>query len=437
MDTQDLAQFDAVKEALGLPEQAECWRATWSATQAAYEKEGPTFLDVKAVRAACEFVRMSDEPQEAIEVHRAAFDDNAALKRLAFHCAFLFHRHEEKGLDKHTQWPMLPEALGPVAHLFYAYVLLAGIDPLRFLHHRTGVPYEITVDTLQDIERWMTEYKRRHGVWGFSEMNWLEAHFEGRLYELGRLQFEIRRYRYNYHFFRDTIEDRVVAFAPEGERFRTDGQVDGVNGIREEEAWEAHYHVGHKIIRGNPVTPNGRAIREMVSLPTVQWEPVLKPGAPSLGVFIPEGESITPEACNEAFVRANGFFAMYFPDHEFKCFETDTWLLDHQLESHLPPDSNIIRFMRNFYVLPSPDASDAQLLDRVFHGQFTGIESAPRETTLQRAIVEHMAHGGHWRTALGVIFPEDIEKGPAFYREKAQDTPWSVIDEAPHGAGPE
>lgn len=431
MGMQPFADFGAVKSALQLGDDAEVWRGTWHASQDAFAQEGDAFLDESQVSAACQFIRLDAEAAETVRKHRAAFDENPALKRLAFHCYFLFHRREEKGLGRPAHWPSLPESAGPVAPLFYVYVLLAGIDHLRMLHRQLGVPHEISVDTLNDIERWMAEYHRRHGVWGFDQVDWLQTHFEGRLYELGRLQFEIRTCRFDYCFFRDGIEGRVVAFAPEGVRFRRDGQVDGVNGIHDEEAWEAHFHVGHKIIRGNPVSPNGRALREMVSLPTVQWEPVLKPGQPSLGVHIPEGESITPETCNEAFVRAKGFFAMYFPDHDFKCFETDTWLMDYQLEGHLPPDSNIVRFLRNFYALPAPDASDEQILDRVFHGKFAGIEGAARDTRLQRAIIEHMAHGGRWRTALGVMFPEDIEKGPAFYRRVAQDTPWVVIDEAP------
>ena len=431
MDMQPLTDFDAVKRALQLGDDAEIWRDTWPASADAYAREEAAFLDDAQLSAACQFIRLGEEPAGAVLTHRAAFDANPALKRLAYHCYFLFLRREEMGQNHPANWPALPASVGDAAPLFYVYVLLAGIDQLRLRHRQTGVPHEISVDTLKDIERWMTEYRRRHGVWGFDQVDWLQTHFEGRLYELGRLQFEIRTCGFDYHFFRDSMEGRVVAFAPHGARFRQDGQLDGVNGIRDEDAWEAHFQVGHKIIRGNPVSPNGRALREMVSLPTVQWEPVLRPGHPSLGVHIPEGESITPEACNEAFVRARGFFAMYFPDHAFKCFETDTWLVDYQLEGHLPPDSNIVRFLRNFYALPSPIASDEQILDRVFHGKFAGLDSAPRDTRLQRAIIEHMAHGGRWRTAIGVIFPEDIEKGPAFYRRMAQDTPWVVVEESP------
>jgi len=424
MNAVDLADFDAVKRALGLNDEAEVWRAGWAASQGSYAREGERFLDAATLEDACRFLRMAPDLKAALAEHRTVFDKVPALKRLAWHCRALFFRRADMGYPPPASWPPLPPTLGDAAHLFYAYVVLAGVRALQAEHHLKGVPDEITVETLRDIERWMEDYRARHGVYGFDKVRWLELHFTCRLFQLGRLQFEMRTWAFDFTFLRDRFTQRVVAMCPDGARFRRDGQWDGADGVRDPQASSAQYRPGHKIIRGNPVRPDGVALTEVVSLPTVEWEPMLKRGDRTLGVHIPEGERLTPEACTDAFEHAEGFFAMYFPDHDYKAFETDSWLLDCQHAAYLPESSNIVRFQQRFYVLPGPDADDEQLLDRVFFGKFKDVDTAPRDTALQRHIVAHMRQGGRWRTALGVIFPEDLGRGPHYYRDCAAGTPW-------------
>jgi len=420
----DLADFDAVRGVLGLGDAAEPLRAGWAATGAAFAREGAQFLSAASVEDACRLLRLKTGTAQAYREHRGAFEGNPALKRLAWHCHALFFQQGADGLERPSQWPVLPEALGPAAHLFYGYVLLPGARGLQARHHLKGVPEDITVDTLSDIERWMEDYRVRHGVYGFDKIRWLELHFACRLFQLGRLQFEMLTWAFDFTFLRDRFNQRAVALCPDGARFREDGQFDGTNGIQDPTAWTAQYRPGHKIIRGNPVRPDGTALREVVSLPTVEWEVALKRGDRTLGVHIPEGDRLTPASCTDAFEHAEAFFAMYFPEHDYKAFETDSWLLDHQHAAYLPESSNIIQFQRRFYALPGPGANDEQLLDRVFFGKFGDPASAPQDTALQRHIVEHMRRGGRWRTALGAVFREDLARGPQYYRECSQGTPW-------------
>lgn len=424
MSTSEAADFGAIKQALGLSEGFDAWGASWDAVQTLFEREGGDFLGEASVAEACRYLRMKPEVSDAYCAARRAFDERAPLKRLAWQARCLLSRGKELGIGKPGVWPELPGDLGDTGRLFYGLVVLAGLHDLHAAHHMKGVPDDVTVDTLSDLDRWTEEYRRRYGVWGFDKIQWLEGHFDCRIFHLGRLQFEMRTWDFDFSFFRNQYDQRVVAMTPDGALFRTDGQFDGANGQLDAEAWRSQFRMGHKIIRGNPVSPEGRAVREFVSLPTVEWELALKPGDPTLGVHIPEGDKLTPESCRDSFEHAVAFFSMYFPEHDYKVFDCDSWLLDAQHAAYLDATSNIVQFQRRFYLLPRPDTTAEQTLERVFGGRFTDLDCAPLETSLQRHIVSHMRNGGQWRNALGVIFPEDLARGAGHYRESVKDTPW-------------
>lgn len=80
-----------------------------------------------------------------------------------------------------------PTPLGPY---FAAYVFLAALPHTRAYHRARGIPAQITRRTLADFGRRMAVHRRRHGRGGVQSPRWLTLHFRGRLYQLGRLQFE-------------------------------------------------------------------------------------------------------------------------------------------------------------------------------------------------------------------------------------------------------
>jgi hypothetical protein len=72
---------------------------------------------------------------------------------------------------------------------------------------------------------------------------------------------------------------------------------------------------------------------------------------------------------------------------------------------YLPEDSNIVRFQRRFELEPyeEPEGLDAdeEALRFVFRTLTTPLDQLPRNTTLQRAIGDHLKAGGHWRWRKG------------------------------------
>ena len=78
------------------------------------------------------------------------------------------------------------------------------------------------------------------------------------------------------------------------------------------------------------------------------------------------------------------------------------FLLDPQLRTYLPPDSNIVRFQDRFtlaYV--STEKADQDVLSFVFGNDQLPLDQLPQRSTLERAVVAHLRSGGHWHLGRG------------------------------------
>ncbi|WP_029137295.1 acyltransferase domain-containing protein [Nakamurella lactea] len=84
----------------------------------------------------------------------------------------------------------LPPAGTEFGRLGYLICYAALLPSIRDLHRRFGVPDRIGRATLADLGRQAYVFGKRYGTPGFDKQNWLTLHFTGRLYQLGRLQFE-------------------------------------------------------------------------------------------------------------------------------------------------------------------------------------------------------------------------------------------------------
>jgi hypothetical protein len=123
-----------------------------------------------------------------------------------------------------------------------------------------------------------------------------------------------------------------------------------------------------------------------------------------LGVHIPETGPLTPAECEDSFLQAAEFFALHFPEHRWRHAVCTSWLLDRQLAEYLPADSNIIRFGQRFSLVGDPIAGDEAVLEFVFHREGAArLNDLPRVTRLQRAVVQHLQAGRHWRVWTGYL----------------------------------
>ncbi|GLX97689.1 acyltransferase domain-containing protein [Herbidospora sp. NBRC 101105] len=130
-------------------------------------------------------------------------------------------------------------------------------------------------------------------------------------------------------------------------------------------------------------------------------------GGATLDLHIPETGPMTPEAIDDSLDRAREFFPRHFPGETYTAFACGSWLLDPQLAEYLPDDSNIVRFQRRFELEPyeEPEGIDAdvEVLRFVFRSLTTPLDRLPRRTVLQRAVVDHLRAGRHWRWRRGAF----------------------------------
>ncbi|BCJ30208.1 acyltransferase domain-containing protein [Actinocatenispora sera] len=130
----------------------------------------------------------------------------------------------------------------------------------------------------------------------------------------------------------------------------------------------------------------------------------LAPGTPCLGTHIPETGPMAPADCDASFAAAPGFFAAHFGTR-YPVATCTSWLLDDQLADYLPAESNILRFQRRFRLVDDGFADgldgDANVLEFVFRRIGPDLDRLPRDTTLQRAVVDHLRAGRHWRVRTG------------------------------------
>ena len=391
-------------------------------TQRSYSPDHLPFLTPSSVRQACQHLEMGTETVDACLDNLHLFQNpdpriREALLRLAWHFHVLWFAPlspDEAAL------PHLPtEKLGQSAAMFYVYIFLSGIPYIEKLHRRHNVPEAITLDTLSDIERWMRKYREINGYWGFNQAEWMRRHFRQRLYKLGRLQFEMTPFPFDLHAYRNRRTRQVILLAGEGGRCRSDGlfavepeREDWISQFREERAGTAA-----GIIRGTPISPLGHAERRCVELASAEWEEILRKDDPALNVHIPAAGPMDHEECGKSFEWARRFFPEHHPEYKFRAFECFSWLLEPRFEQHLEPHSNIIRFLREWYLIPVPKWGDIQEYGHIFDHWKGELDQAPQRTSLQRATYKLLKSGGRWRVGGALIFPEDLDWGSEVYRK--------------------
>jgi len=406
-------QEDKTLQALGVDPRDDAW-ADWDQSSRQWQLQAERLLLPHNIRSECRWLGMDRELEEVFASAAGEIGNNERLMRLFWHGHWVLSQPQEYP-HRRRAWPMLPDHHGEPGRMIYALVCLSCVEQTRKRNAHRGIDEALTRQTLSDLSIWVRHYRKERGTWGFSQLFWLTGHLTGELYQLGRLQFQMARFPHDFHLLRSVEDGHTILLAGQGMRFRGDGQFDSADGVVDPAgAWVATYREAQDVITGYPITPQGAARREMMSLNARQWKPVLSQGGPILEIHIQAGRPMDQAACDESFRRANEFFPTLFPEHPFVALTCESWLMDSQLEQALAPGSNIVHFLRRFHRYPLANASDHQTMERVFGAPTVDWRRAPQNTTLQRSIVAHMNAGGRWRDAGGII-PRQGNPGHAHF----------------------
>jgi hypothetical protein len=119
---------------------------------------------------------------------------------------------------------------------------------------------------------------------------------------------------------------------------------------------------------------------------------------------IPQTGALEPGSVDDSFRRAAAFFPRYFGDRAVRDFWCESWLLDPELAAALPAGSNISRFQRRWQLCGEPRPGDEDALFFTFARRgAVDLDALPRDTRLQRVIIDRLRSGDHWQVRQGRI----------------------------------
>lgn len=300
-----------------------------------------------------------------------------------------------------------------------ALIVMSGIAHMQAAYRNRGIPERYLTESLSDMAIWMDDCRERTGKAGLLETGWLLHSMRGLLFRLGRFQFMQKSLDLNICVVTRRSDQMPVAFFMKPEKLRPDGLIDGTNGISDQKhGWQSRFENTKSGFAGNPLHPRGYALRQEVCLPPPCWEMVLQPGDGVLDLHIPKDGRMELLKCRDSILSAMEFFSRYYPDKPYKAIILSSWLLDEQLQTILPSESNIVRFQREFYHFPT-GGNHRQTYERVFGDSSIGITCAPEVTSLQKAVKSYVLRGNQMRSGAGFILPQDMARfGEAQYQTR-------------------
>ncbi|MFL1380489.1 MULTISPECIES: acyltransferase domain-containing protein [unclassified Nocardiopsis] len=238
-----------------------------------------------------------------------------------------------------VDWPSLV-AYDDVRVRVASLVAFAARVPAQYAAHGAlGVDPAVTRATLADVGVQVGRSRRMFGRVGVETAAWVAAQFRGRLFWVGGLQLE------------------PGVLGPQG----------GVEWYSGEEA--------------------------------AGLGPGMGVGDPVLRLHIPSG-GLDPVSVSDALGRARGFARAHLGVDPVVATCT-SWLLDPRWGEVLGESSNIVRFQRRFTLVGGGVPGESDVFRFVFGMPEVDVARAPRNTRLERAVVERLEAGGGWQVRTG------------------------------------
>lgn len=417
-----MMSLSAILSELHLEYAAELLASSWAETQACFPDEPPDFLKPEVFLPCRQYAMFPEELDAALVAIAEAILSNEALTRLAWHLQQLLYMHPDYPGGQVCRWPSLEHLLGPDHRLFYVLLALSATPLTQRWHTAHEIPDDITRDTVrQHRELNKLHWNETQRRWDGSSMSlyWTRHHVFARLFALGRLEYMVQPFNGPVQVYRHRASRRVVALALDGCRFSAEGYLDEpADSPTLADGFTSRLKITDETVTGHFVSPLGRATGEILTLPLAEWELVLAPDDPILETHIPFGDSMTPERCRDSMRQALEFFPRFFPERRFVGFACTSWVLNPELIEIIGPHSNMVLWQNELYLFPYPSGPHAGLA-AVFGDREPDLATAPRDTTLRRAILDRLESGKRLRLGGMFLLPEELERyGEQPYRNQ-------------------
>lgn len=339
------------------------------------------------------------------------------LHLLAWHCHRLIFDVDDFDISKLSALiPILDNIKPDFNAVFFLWLTMGTVSRLRRRNKERGIPDDITKATLWDIAIAQRRYARYNdNKIGMPQrlLNWHRLVSKGDLHRVGRFEYIVRPFRGRLRAFRNRQTDDVMALSLPQIQYDEDGYFPLPSNDPD---WISSAEITESTFIGHPISPRGFARSETVEISRDAWEEVLSPDDAVLEIHIPEGEPLSEEDCKESFEKAIPFFTKFYPEAKVRSFVCYSWLFNTQFETLFAPTSNIVGWQREVYEFPMPSTGNDGLYF-VFGQDTIDPSTAPRDSKIRRAIVEHLVTGKTLRSGGMFFLFNDLEKyGTQCYR---------------------
>lgn len=124
-------------------------------------------------------------------------------------------------------------------------------------------------------------------------------------------------------------------------------------------------------------------------------------------IHIPQGEKLFYPDCVNSIKWAKDFFADLFPEYNYTYFFCESWLLFEDNWMFMMPNCNILQFQSLFNIAYNV-TNDHQAIERIFGKRHLVKSLYPNRTSLQKATVDFIKHGGKLGEGIGIIHKDEI-----------------------------
>ena len=282
----------------------------------------------------------------------------------------------------------LPDCLTGFAREAYAflYTQLCVLEGRKALRAR-GIPEKYDEDIPERMTRKQLKKYVETGDINFDDYPWDMNFYCCQIFFLDRFYFIPYRWGGSPEAWRNRETGEVVALWHAGVRVRRDGQIDGVNGVRDPEAFITEFMETEDAVWGNRVLPEGRISPEIVMLDKKIWRKALGDDDFLLALHIDR----------------------YYPEYNYIGFWSESWLYDPGLREIVKPDRNIVRVQKQFYCYPVEEG------DRMIRLEVLGDEHAdhrkltPRNS-LERGMFAVWDRGDRFHTTGMFLLREEVSR---------------------------
>lgn len=394
-DPMTALNLDHVLARLGIDDPDDrLWRSCWGGTQAAGDGR-PLWCADDTIAQTRRYAGLSADFDARLVQAAHVLRRNADLAALYRHCTHVLYEVPDFPAWQNTRhWPETIGALGDVTSAFYLLVGLEAISRMLAAHTRLGIPVAISQDGCSHFPASTQRFGDTTGAVGMdpAALYWLQNHTRGDLFRLGRLEFMLKPFKGRLTAWRHEQTRSVIALAQDDVGFDDEGIIAA---DAADATWRSHSTENADTVVGHPISPLGVAQRNLLTLSRKDWTSALTPGDTILEVHIPSGGGMTSAACQSSMQQALEFFPRYFPDQSFVGFACGSWILNPELDRIYHPESNIIHWQRELYLHPIANHKDSRSgLHFVFGTQDIDLTTAPRDTSLRRALLDHLVGGG-------------------------------------------